>query len=112
MELNSAKELLQVKKLWMDASDYAEQYYALIREKILSSNEYSPDMKNVMIREANMNQGIAENQEREGVWDDYQGRFGNRDYYAEDQALLKNALDQKLITEQEYLTKRSMLQAE
>jgi len=46
------------------------------------------------------------------VWDDYQGRFGNRDYYAEDQALLKNALDQKLITEQEYLTKRSMLQAE
>lgn len=112
LKISQQKQLLEVRKNWMSAEDYARDYYALIREEILSSNEYSPDMKNVMIREANMNQGIAENQEREGVWDDYQGRFGNRDYYAEDQALLKNALDQKLITEQEYLTKRSMLQAE
>lgn len=112
LKISQQKQLLEVRKNWMSAEDYARNYYALIREEILSSNEYSPDMKNVMIREANMNQGIAENQEREGVWDDYQGRFGNRDYYAEDQALLKNALDQKLITEQEYLTKRSMLQAE
>lgn len=112
LKISQQKQLLEVRKNWMSAEDYARDYYALIREEILSSNEYSPDMKNVMIREANMNQGIAENQEREGVWDDYQGRFGNHDYYAEDQALLKNALDQKLITEQEYLTKRSMLQAE
>ena len=112
LKISQQKQLLEVRKNWMSAEDYARDYYALIREEILSSNEYSPDMKNVLIREANMNQGIAENQEREGVWDDYQGRFGNRDYYAEDQALLKNALDQKLITEQEYLTKRSMLQAE
>lgn len=112
LKISQQKQLLEVRKNWMSAEDYARDYYALIREEILSSNEYSPDMKNVMIREANMNQGIAENQEREGVWDDYQGRFGNRDYYAEDQALLKKALDQKLITEQEYLTKRSMLQAE
>lgn len=112
LKISQQKQLLEVRKNWMSAEDYARDYYALIREEILSSNEYSPDMKNVLIREANMNQGMAENQEREGVWDDYQGRFGNRDYYAEDQALLKNALDQKLITEQEYLTKRSMLQAE
>ena len=112
LKISQQKQLLEVRKNWMSAEDYARDYYALIREEILSSNEYSPDMKNVMIREANMNQGIAENQEREGVLDDYQGRFSNHDYYAEDQALLKNALDQKLITEQEYLTKRSMLQAE
>ena len=110
MELNSAKELLQVKKTWMDASDYAEQYYALVREEILNTASYSPEMKDALIKQANIQQGVEQNAERNKTWDDYQSKFGNKDSYAEEQTLLKNALDQKLITEQEYFNKRAQLQ--
>ena len=110
MELNSAKELLQVKKLWMDASDYAEQYYALIREEILNTASYSPEMKDTLIKQANIQQGVEQNAERESVWSDYQSRFGEQDYYQQDVDLLQSALDQKLISEKEYHKQRQALQ--
>lgn len=110
MELNSAKELLQVKKLWMDASDYAEQYYALVREEILNNASYSPEMKDTLIKQANIQQGVEQNAERESVWSDYQSRFGEQDYYQQDVDLLQSALDQKLISEKEYHKQRQTLQ--
>ena len=111
MELNSAKELLQVKKLWMDASDYAEQYYALIREEILNTASYSPEMKDTLIKQANIQQGVEQNAEREDVWSDYQNMMGiEQSPYQQDIDLLAKAREQMLITEEEYQQQRLAMQ--
>jgi len=111
MELNSAKELLQVKKLWMDASDYAEQYYALVREEILNTASYSPEMKDTLIKQANIQQGVEQNAEREQVWGDYKNRFGiEKSPYEQDIDLLDKALKHKLFLEKDYHQQRLAIQ--
>lgn len=111
LEINQAKELLQTKQLWMSASEYAEQYYALVREEILNTASYSPETKDAMIKQANMQQGMEQNAERENVWADYQYRFEPESQYQRDIDLLKEARDQMLITEEEYQRDRIALQA-
>lgn len=111
LEISQAKELLQTKQLWMSAGDYAEQYYALVREEILNTASYSPETKDVMIKQANMQQGMEQNAERENVWADYQYRFEPESQYQRDIDLLKEARDQMLITEEEYQRDRIALQA-
>lgn len=110
-EVAQAKELLQTKKLWMTAGDYAREYYALVREEILNTAEYSPEMKNALVKQANIQQGVEENAEREQVWEDYQNRFGVEESpYQQDIDLLQQARDQMLITEQDYQRKRREVQ--
>lgn len=110
-EVAQAKELLQTKKLWMTAGDYAREYYALVREEILNTASYSPEMKNALVKQANIQQGVEENSEREQVWGDYQDRFGVEESpYQQDIDLLQQARDQMLITEQEYQRKRREVQ--
>lgn len=111
LEINQAKELLQTKQLWMSASEYAEQYYALVREEILNTASYSPETKEAMIKQAIMQQGIEQNAERENIWADYQYRFEPESQYQRDIDLLKDARDQMLITEEEYQRDRIALQA-
>lgn len=111
LRISQQKELLQTKQLWMSASEYAEQYYALVREEILNTASYSPETKDAMIKQANMQQGMEQNAEREGVWADYQYRFEPESQYQRDIDLLKEARDQMLITEEEYQRDRIALQA-
>lgn len=111
LRISQQKELLQTKQLWMSASEYAEQYYALVREEILNTASYSPETKDAMIKQANMQQGMEQNAEREGVWADYQYRFEPESQYQRDIDLLKDARDQMLITEEEYQRDRIALQA-
>lgn len=111
LEINQSKELLQTKQLWMSASEYAEQYYALVREEILNTASYSPETKDAMIKQANMQQGMEQNAERENIWADYQYRFEPESQYQRDIDLLKDARDQMLITEEEYQRDRIALQA-
>lgn len=111
IEISQSKELLQTKQLWMSASEYAEQYYALVREEILNTASYSPETKEAMIKQAIMQQGMEQNAEREGVWADYQYRFEPESQYQRDIDLLKDARDQMLITEEEYQRDRIALQA-
>ena len=111
IEISQSKELLQTKQLWMSASEYAEQYYALVREEILNTASYSPETKDAMIKQAIMQQGMEQNAEREGVWADYQYRFEPESQYQRDIDLLKEARDQMLITEEEYQRDRIALQA-
>ncbi len=111
LEINQAKELLQTKQLWMTAGDYAREYYAIVREEILNTAEYSPEMKNALVKQANIQQGMEQNAERENVWADYQNRFGVEESpYQQDIDLLQQARDQMLITEQEYQRKRREVQ--
>ena len=112
-EIAQNKQLLEMQRNWMTAGEYARQYYALVRQEILNTPSYSPEMKHGLVKEANFNQGMEENSEREQVWADYQSRFGSgTNEYQLDHDLLKEALDQKLITEQEYFNKRAVLHAE
>lgn len=111
LQISQSKELLETKRTWMTAGDYAREYYALVREEILNTASYSPEMKNALIKQANIQQGVEENAEREGVWADYQYRFEPESQYQRDIDLLKEARDQMLITEEEYQRDRIALQA-
>lgn len=110
-EVAQAKELLQTKKLWMTAGDYAREYYALVREEILNTAEYSPEMKNALVKQANIQQGVEENSEREQVWGDYKSMMGlEKSPYQQDMDLLAEARAQMLITEEEYQQQRLGMQ--
>lgn len=109
--LDEKKQLLEVRKNWLTAGDYAEQYYALVREEILNTSEYSPEMKDALIKQANSQQGIDQNADRENVWADYKSMMGlDESPYQQDMNLLKAARDQMLITEEEYQRQRLEMQ--
>ena len=104
-------DILQTKRDWMDKGKWAEEYYALVREEILSTQSYSPAMKDAKIKEVNFNQGMDQNAEREGVWSDYKSMMGLDDSpYKQDMDLLAEARKQMLITEEEYQRDRLALQ--
>lgn len=111
LQISQSKELLETKRTWMTAGDYAREYYALVREEILNTASYSPEMKNVLIKQANIQQGVEENAEREGVWEDYKSMMGlDKSPYQQDMDLLAEARAQMLITEEEYQQQRLGMQ--
>lgn len=113
LKLAQEKELLETKQMYMTAGDYAREYYDIVRKEILNTVAYSPEMKDAKIKEVNLQQGIEQNAEREGVWGEYQDRFGpQKSQYQEDIELLQQARDQMLITEQDYHQQRALLQTQ
>ncbi|WP_180110782.1 transglycosylase SLT domain-containing protein [Acinetobacter sp. YH12098] len=111
-ELSDKKQLLEAKRHWISAADYAKEYYALVREEILNTAEYSPEMKQSLVKEANFNQGLDSNADRENIWGDYKSMMGlDKSPYQEDMDLLAEARAQMLITEEEYQNARLQLQA-
>lgn len=111
LQISQQKQLLEVKKTWMSSADYARDYYALVREEILNTANYSPEMKDVLIKQVIIQQGVEENAEREQVWGDYQNRFGVEDSpYQQDIDLLDKALKHKLFLEEDYQRKRREVQ--
>ncbi|WP_166166863.1 hypothetical protein [Acinetobacter sp. SA01] len=111
LRINQDKELLETKKLWMSAGEYAQEYYALVREEILNTPSYSPEMKDAKIKQANLQQGMEQNAEREQVWGDYKSMMGlDESPYQQDMDLLAEARKQMLITEEEYQRDRLALQ--
>ena len=111
LQISQSKELLETKRTWMTAGDYAREYYALVREEILNTASYSPEMKNALIKQANIQQGVEENAERERVWGDYQSMMGlDKSPYQQDMDLLAEAREQMLITEEEYQQQRLEMQ--
>lgn len=110
-ELSDKKQLLEASRNWMTAGDYAREYYALVREEILNTAEYSPEMKNALVKQANIQQGVEENSEREQVWGDYKSMVGLEESpYQQDMDLLAKAREQMLITEEEYQQQRLAMQ--
>lgn len=111
VRISQDKSLLEIKRTWMTAGDYAREYYALVREEILNTAEYSPEMKNALVKQANIQQGVEENSEREQVWGDYQSMMGlEKSPYQQDMDLLAEARAQMLITEEEYQQQRLGMQ--
>lgn len=111
VRISQDKSLLEIKRTWMTAGDYAREYYALVREEILNTAEYSPEMKNALVKQANIQQGVEENSEREQVWGDYRSMMGlDESPYQQDMDLLAEARAQMLITEEEYQQQRLGMQ--
>lgn len=112
LKLSHEKELLETKRMWMTAGDYAREYYDVVRKEILNTADYSPEMKEAKIKEVNLQQGIEQNAERENVWGEYQARFDEKESpYQQDIDLLTEAREQMLITEEDFQQKKLQLQA-
>lgn len=111
LKLAQEKELLETKRMYMTAGDYAREYYDVVRKEILNTAAYSPEMKEAKIREANLYQGMEQNAERENVWGEYQDRFDEKDSpYQQDIDLLAEARKQMLITEEDFQRQKLALQ--
>lgn len=111
LKLAQEKELLETKRMYMTAGDYAREYYDVVRKEILNTAAYSPEMKEAKIKEVNLQQGIEQNAERENVWGEYQDRFDEKDSpYQQDIDLLAEARKQMLITEEDFQRQKLALQ--
>lgn len=111
LKLAQEKELLETKRMYMSAGDYAREYYDIVRKEILNTTAYSSEMKDAKIKEVNLYQGMEQNAERENVWGEYQDRFGEKDTpYQQDIDLLAEARKQMLITEEDYQREKLALQ--
>ena len=112
LEISQAKELLQTKRNWMTAGEYAQQYYALVREEILNTPSYSPEMKDALIQQANSQQNIEVSGESDQAIADYRDVMGY-----EESPLIKQyeVLDKMrkldLINEEKYQQDKLQLQA-
>lgn len=112
LEITQAKELLQTKQLWMTAGEYAQQYYALVREEILNTPSYSPEMKDALIQQASSQQNIEVSGEGDQAIADYRDVMGY-----EENPLIKQyeVLDKMrkldLINEEKYQQDKLQLQA-
>lgn len=106
------KQLLEAKSNWMTASDYAQEYYALIREEILNTASYSPEMKDALIQQASAQQNTEQAGEGDSAISDYKDVMGY-----EDSPLIKQfeVLDKMrkldLISEEKYQQDKLQLQA-
>ncbi|WP_347473471.1 tape measure protein (plasmid) [Acinetobacter thermotolerans] len=72
LQINQSKELLETKRHWMTAGDYAREYYALVREEILNTASYSPEMKEALTVQSYRDEG----EDRDAVLQDYYSATG------------------------------------
>lgn len=71
-ELSDKKQLLEVRQNWMTAGDYAREYYALVREEILNTASYSPEMKEALTVQSYREEGV----DRDAALQDYYSATG------------------------------------
>ena len=72
LQISQQKQLLEVKKTWMSAADYARDYYALVREEILNTASYSPEMKEALTVQSYRDEG----EDRDAALQDYYSATG------------------------------------
>lgn len=111
-EVAQAKELLQTKKLWMTAGDYAREYYALVREEILNTAEYSPEMKEALLQQSVSQQNFEQSSERDQAISDYRDVMGYEENPLEQQfKVLQKMRELDLLNEEAYQNAKLELQA-
>jgi len=111
-EVAQAKEFLQTKKLWMTAGDYAREYYALVREEILNTAEYSPEMKEALLQQSVSQQNFEQSSERDQAISDYRDVMGYEENPLEQQfKVLQKMRELDLLNEEAYQNAKLELQA-
>lgn len=76
LKISQQKQLLETKRNWMSAAEYAQEYYALVREEILNTANYSPEMKEALLQQASSDQNIGQTYERDNAISDYRDVMG------------------------------------
>lgn len=76
LKISQQKQLLETKRNWISAAEYAQEYYALVREEILNTANYSPEMKEALLQQASSDQNIEQSYERDNAISDFRGVMG------------------------------------
>lgn len=111
LQISQSKELLETKRTWMTAGDYAREYYALVREEILNTASYSPEMKEALLQQAVSQQNFEQSNERDQAISDYRGVTGFEESPLVKQfEVLDKMRELDLISEEKYQQDKLMLQ--
>lgn len=110
-ELSDKKQLLEASRNWMSAGEYAREYYALVREEILNTSEYSPAMKQALIQGSLSQQNLEESYERDSAIEDYRDVMGYGENPLERQfEVLQKMRELDLLNEEAYQNAKLELQ--
>ena len=110
--ISQDKTLLEIKRHWMTAGEYAREYYALVREEILSTPGYSPEMRDALLSQASAQQNIEESYERDNAISDYRNVMGYGENPLERQfEVLQKMRELDLLNEEAYQNAKLELQA-
>lgn len=110
-ELSDKKQLLEASRNWMTAGEYAREYYALVREEILNTSEYSPAMKQALIQGSLSQQNLEESYERDSAIEDYRDVMGYGKNPLEQQfEVLQKMRELDLLNEEAYQNAKLELQ--
>lgn len=111
-ELSDKKQMLEASRNWMTAGEYAREYYALVREEILNTSEYSPAMKQALIQGSLSQQNLEESYERDSAIEDYRDVMGYGENPLERQfEVLQKMRELDLLNEEAYQNAKLELQA-
>ncbi|WP_407595053.1 lytic transglycosylase domain-containing protein [Acinetobacter lwoffii] len=112
LQISQQKQLLEVKKTWMSAADYAREYYALVREEILNTASYSPEMKEALLQQSVSQQNFEQSSERDQAISDYRDVMGYEENPLEQQfEVLQKMRELDLLNEEAYQNAKLELQA-
>ena len=112
LRISEQKQLLETKRHWMTAGEYARDYYALVREEILGTASYSPQMKEALLQQAASSQNIEESYERDSAIADYRDVMGYGENPLERQfEVLQKMRELDLLNEEAYQNAKLELQA-
>lgn len=110
--ISDKKSLLEVQQYWMSAEDYAREYYALVREEILKTASYSPEMKEALLQQAVSQQNFEQSSERDQAISDYRDVMGYEENPLEQQfEVLQKMRELDLLNEEAYQNAKLELQA-
>lgn len=112
LHISEQKQLLEAKRHWMTAGEYARDYYALVREEILNTASYSPQMKEALLQQASSQQNLEESYERDSAIADYRDVMGYEENPLERQfEVLQKMRELDLLNEEAYQNAKLELQA-
>lgn len=112
VRISQDKSLLEIKRTWMTAGDYAREYYALVREEILNTAEYSPEMKEALLQQSVSQQNFEQSSERDQAISDYRDVMGYEENPLEQQfKVLQKMRELDLLNEEAYQNAKLELQA-
>jgi len=111
-ELSDKRQLLEASRNWMTAGEYAREYYALVREEILNTSEYSPAMKQALIQGSLSQQNLEESYELDSAIEDYRDVMGYGENPLEQQfEVLQKMRELDLLNEEAYQNAKLELQS-
>lgn len=111
LKISQQKQLLETKRNWMSATQYAQEHYAIVREEILNTASYSIEMKEALLQQASSDQNIEQSYERDNAISDYRGVMSlDESPLVQQFALLEKMRELDLLNEEAYQNAKLQLQ--